>query len=281
MNPFITKKNINLMKGKEPESKIEKIPSKIKLNSTETNEGLKQIKFLSKKIVSFRINKNKKNNDAKKRKDSKNGRWTLKEHIEFLNGIAIYGNDLSKININSRNSVQLRSHAQKFFKKLKKVNDEQLGINFTPNYIKNFKDMVVHIKAVNYYYDIANVFLYLSEKYEKKRAKLSYKKNYIKNNNNNNKQGNEILLNEEKNDKVGININNIENYECNNIKLDNINMDLINNFVAYSYINIVLTYNINEQLKNILILLNDINSHYIELNHVNNSTDTNKEQNHI
>ena len=279
MNPFITKKNINLMKGKEPESKIEKIPSKIKLNSTETNEGLKQIKFLSKKIVSFRINKNKKNNDAKKRKDSKIGRWTLKEHIEFLNGIAIYGNDLSKININSRNSVQLRSHAQKFFKKLKKVNDEQLGINFTPNYIKNFKDMVVHIKAVNYYYDIANVFLYLSEKYEKKRAKLSYKKNYIKNNNN--KQGNEILLNEEKNDKMGININNIENYECNNIKLDNINMDLINNFVAYSYINIVLTYNINEQLKNILILLNDINSHYIELNHVNNSTDTNKEQNHI
>ena len=49
MNPFITKKNINLMNGKEPESKIEKIPSKIKLNSTETNEGLKQIKFLSKK----------------------------------------------------------------------------------------------------------------------------------------------------------------------------------------------------------------------------------------
>ena len=80
---------------------------------------------------------------------------------------------------------------------------------------------------------------------------------------------------------MGININNIENYDCNDIKLDNINMDLINNFVAYSHINIVLINNINEQLKNILILLNDINSHYIELNHVNNSTDTNKEQNHI
>ena len=250
------------------------------LNSPENNKDRKIIKFLTKKLNKFRVDNNNKNNNTKKRKNSKNGRWTLKEHIEFLNGIAKYGNDLSKIKINSRNSEQLRSHAQKFFKKLKKVNDEQLGINFTPNYIKNFKDMVVHIKAVNYYYNIANVFLYLSEKYEKKRAKLSYKKNYIKNNNNN-KQGNEILLNEEKNDKVGININNIENYECNNIKLDNINMDLINNFVAYSYINIVLTYNINEQLKNILILLNDINSHYIELNHVNNSTDTNKEQNHI
>jgi len=54
-------------------------------------------------------------------------------------------------------------------------------------------------------------------------------------------------------------------------------MDLINIFVAYSHINIVLINNINEQLKNILILLNDINSHYIELNHVNNNIDINKE----
>jgi len=180
MNPFITKKNINFKKGKEPESKIAKIPSKIDMNSSETNKDLKQIKFLSKKIVPFRINKYNKNNNSKKRKDSKNGRWTLKEHIEFLNGIAKYGNDLCKININSRNSAQLTPHAQKFFKKLKKVNGGQLGINFTPNYIKNFKDMVVHINSVNYNYDITNVFLYLFEKYEKKRVKLSYKKNYIK-----------------------------------------------------------------------------------------------------
>ena len=269
MNPFNTKKNINLKTNKEPESKIENIPSKINLNSSETNKDLKPTKFLTIKIVPFRINNNKnkkKNDDSKKNKDSKNGRWTLKEHIEFLNGIAKYGNDLSKIKINSRNSNQLRSHAQKFFKKLKKVNDEQLGINFTPNYIKTFKDMVNHIKFVNQNYDIANVFLYLSEKYEKKKVKLNYKKIYI----NHNQENNGLLLNEEKNDNVEISINNIGHYVCNDIKLDNINMNLINNFVAYSFINIVLINNINEQLKNVLFLLNYIKNYYIERKLINN-----------
>ena len=269
MNPFNTKKNINLKTNKEPESKIENIPSKINLNSSETNKDLKPTKFLTIKIVPFRINNNKnkkKNDDSKKNKDSKNGRWTLKEHIEFLNGIAKYGNDLSKIKINTRNSNQIRSHAQKFFKKLKKVNDEQLGINFTPNYIKTFKDMVNHIKFVNHNYDIANVFLYLSEKYEKKKVKLNYKKIYI----NHNQENNGLLLNEEKNDNVEISINNIGHYVCNDIKLDNINMNLINNFVAYSFINIVLINNINEQLKNVLFLLNYIKNYYIERKLINN-----------
>ena len=278
MNPFNTKKNINFKKNKKPELKTEKILSKINLNSFETNKDLKQKKFLSKKKVRYRNNNNKNNNErnySKKRKDSKNGRWTLKEHIEFLNGIAKYGNDLNKIKINSRNSVQLRSHAQKFFKKLKKVNDEQLGINFTSNYIKNLKDMVIHIKAINKNYDITNVFLYLSEKYEK-RVKLKKKKNYIKNNNKENKENKEILLNEGKNNNLANNINNTENYEGNNKLLDKINMDLINNFVAYSYINIVLINNINEQLKNLLILLNYINSFFIERNNVNNNMNIDK-----
>ena len=269
MNPLNNKKNINYKKNKKPELKIQKIPLKINLNSSETNKDLKPTKFLTIKIVPFRINNNKnkkKNDDSKKNKDSKNGRWTLKEHIEFLNGIAKYGNDLSKIKINSRNSNQLRSHAQKFFKKLKKVNDEQLGINFTPNYIKTFKDMVNHIKFVNQNYDIANVFLYLSEKYEKKKVKLNYKKIYI----NHNQENNGLLLNEEKNDNVEISINNIGHYVCNDIKLDSINMNLINNFVAYSFINIVLINNINEQLKNVLFLLNYIKNYYIERKLINN-----------
>jgi len=278
MNPFNTKKNINFKKNKKPELKTEKILSKINLNSSETNKDLKQKKFLSKKKVRYRNNNNKNNNErnySKKRKDSKSGRWTLKEHIEFLNGIAKYGNDLNKIKINSRNSVQLRSHAQKFFKKLKKVNDEQLGINFTSNYIKNLKDMVIHIKAINKNYDITNVFLYLSEKYEK-RVKLKKKRNYIKNNNKENKENKEILLNEGKNNNMANNINNTKNYEGNNKLLDKIDMDLINNFVAYSYINIVLINNINEQLKNLLILLNYINSFFIERNNVNNNMNIDK-----
>jgi SHAQKYF class myb-like DNA-binding protein len=262
------------MTSKDQESKNTKIPSNICLNSPEPTKDIKRIKFLTKKLITFRVDNNTKNNYPKKIKDSKNGRWTLKEHIEFLNGIAKYGNNLSKIKINSRNSEQLRSHAQKFFKKLKKVNDEQLGINFTPNYIKNIKDMVNHIKSVNYNYDVTNVFLYLSEKYEKKRVKFSDIKNCI----NNNEENNEILLNEDINDNVAINVNNIENYECNDKKLDNMRIDIINNFVGYSYLNLVLMNNINEQLKHILFLLNYINNHYIEVNSVNNNDDKNKQE---
>ena len=262
------------MTSKDQESKNTKIPSNICLNSPEPTKDIKRIKFLTKKLITFRVDNNTKNNYPKKIKDSKNGRWTLKEHIEFLNGIAKYGNNLSKIKINSRNSEQLRSHAQKFFKKLKKVNDEQLGINFTPNYIKNIKDMVNYIKSVNYNYNVTNVFLYLSEKYEKKRVKFSDIKNCI----NNNEENNEILLNEDINDNVAINVNNIENYECNNKKLDNMSIDIINNFVGYSYINLVLMNNINEQLKHILILLNYINNHYIGVNSANNNVDKNKQE---
>ena len=103
---------------------------------------------------------------------------------------------------------------------------------------------------------------------------MRYKKNYIINNNHEN---NEILLNEEKNDNVGINVNNIDNYEINDIKIDNISMNIINNFVLFSYINILLICYINEQLKNILIHLNGIYSHYTEVNSVNNNDDKNKQ----
>jgi len=133
--------------------------------------------------------------------------------------------------------------------------------------------MIIHIKAINKKYDITNVFLYLSEKYEKK-VKLKRKKNYIKNNNNIERE--EMLLNEGNNDNMENNINNIENNEVNNINPDNINMDLINNFVSYSYINIVLINNINEQLQNILFLLNYINSYYTERNNVNNNENIDK-----
>ena len=49
--------------------------------------------------------------------------------------------------------------------KLKRVKDEQIGIDFTSNNIDNLKEMINHIKSVNSDYDIVKVLLYLSEKY--------------------------------------------------------------------------------------------------------------------
>ena len=60
MNPLNNTKKIKYKKSKKPESKIEKIPSKINLNSSETNKELNQDKFLTKKIAPLRINNKKK-----------------------------------------------------------------------------------------------------------------------------------------------------------------------------------------------------------------------------
>ena len=61
-----------------------------------------------------------------------NGRWTKEEHEKFILGILstylglqLYGKDWKKIQalIGTRNGAQIRSHAQKFFIKIKKESD--------------------------------------------------------------------------------------------------------------------------------------------------------------
>ena len=172
MNPFDT--------IKKQSSDINNISPKTFVVTKESNKDLNRIKFITKKLRKFRVVHFKpKNWIYSNNNNSKKGRWTLKEHIEFLKGIDKYGKDLKKIKINSRSLIQLRSHAQKFFISLKKVKDTQLGINFTSNSIKNIKDMVDHIKSVNNEYNIVYVFLYLSEKYNQKNEKLNENENYI------------------------------------------------------------------------------------------------------
>ena len=50
------------------------------------------------------------------------GRWEPKEHIMFLGGCLQYGNNWKKVEayVKTRTSTQIRSHAQKFLKKLEK-----------------------------------------------------------------------------------------------------------------------------------------------------------------
>ena len=99
-------------------------------------------------------------------KCSKIGRWTLKEHIRYLQAIDRYGLNWKKIKkvIKTRTSNQIRSHNQKFLKKIKQCKDEDLGIDFTLDSIHNMKDVIKHIRLVNDEFDIVNVLLYMSEK---------------------------------------------------------------------------------------------------------------------
>eukprot|EP00536_Pseudo-nitzschia_multiseries_P016337 jgi/Psemu1/263567/estExt_Genewise1Plus.C_10800004 len=55
------------------------------------------------------------------------GRWTTEEHDAFLIGIEMYGKEWKKVaaKVKTRTVVQTRTHAQKYFQKLKKENEGQ------------------------------------------------------------------------------------------------------------------------------------------------------------
>ena len=70
-----------------------------------------------------------------------NGRWTNDEHKKFVEGILKFGNDWKKVqkHLKTRSSAQARSHAQKFFLKIKKYNIIRLDNN--TNKIKSLYDV--------------------------------------------------------------------------------------------------------------------------------------------
>ena len=201
-------------------------------------------KFLTRKVDHFHVDKN----DSfigDKTKCKKEGRWTLKEHIQFLQALVQFGTNWKKLLdfIPSRTPIQIRSHSQKFFKRLKQCKDIELGIDFTSRHINNVNDMVDHIKSVNKDYNIVNVFLYLSEKcYPNKNIQKSDNDNNI-NININNFFNETININN--NNKSNIFLFNNDNEENIIDKEININKQIINNNLSSIPINNILINNIN------------------------------------
>ena len=231
------------------------------------------------------------------------GRWTLKEHLQFLEGLDKYGVKWKKIKtlIKTRTTAQIRSHSQKFFLKLKRVKDEQLGIDFTSDNIDNIKEMINHIKSVNSDYDIVKVLLYLSEKFyanKKEQKNINNKKELNSNNEkNSNFYENNInidnnLTNDINNNLISTNANPeiydnqtvIYNNFNNNIK-DTIlmsNFNFINNIIISNYINNINTVNNNLNFinnnnflnTNLMIQNGPINNFYpINIQFINNNID--------
>jgi SHAQKYF class myb-like DNA-binding protein len=103
------------------------------------------------------------------------GKWTEEEHEKFIEGILLYGNEWKKVQdiIKTRSSAQARSHAQKFFMKIKKSLenvDENLNLNeknkkiddiiaeiipkkFDNNLNKNQKDKLLSAISCNIKYE--------------------------------------------------------------------------------------------------------------------------------
>ena len=97
-----------------------------------------KIKFLSKKVMRFKIIRE----DRKKDNNTEVGRWTKDEKEKFLQGISIYDTNWKKFTnlIKTRTLIQIRSHAQKFLIKLKNYKNKKLGIDFTLNTITKQKE---------------------------------------------------------------------------------------------------------------------------------------------
>ena len=120
------------------------------------------------------------------------GRWTINEHKKFLEAIIKYGNDWKEVQkyIGTRSSSQARSHAQKFFIKLKqdqsksKISDM---IDYSNSSIKTFHDTLHSLpseKKQKIIQELENVVFdkEISNKKRKTQKNLNGKNNFSETN---------------------------------------------------------------------------------------------------
>ena len=82
------------------------------------------------------------------------GRWSDEEHQKFIDGILEYGNEWKKVQqiIKTRSSTQARSHAQKFFLRVKKIiknNGGNFNINEKDKIFENIINNILPNKNLN------------------------------------------------------------------------------------------------------------------------------------
>ena len=82
-------------------------------------------------------------------KGKNEGRWSYEENIKFIKAYVNFGKNyrLSQKYIGTRNRIQIRTHAQKFFKKLKKLKNNDF--DFSKDNIKNLSDIFKLIGTKN------------------------------------------------------------------------------------------------------------------------------------
>ena len=292
-----------------------KIPKKInnKLISNTINNSNNEIKnpkhnltskfSLNKKIKLFKV-ETFEEYDPDEDKTPNSGKWTLKEQIQFLQALDKFGMKWKKFRkiIKTRTKNQIRSHNQKLFKRLKNCKDEELGIDFTSDKIKNMNDIIKHIKSVNKNFDVVNILLYISGKYSSnvitKNSNIIEKtvninnifENDIKSNTNNEINLNKVPdINKVNNLSKEANKQLINNYFDNNNNsfrqnknIFNSNIyNLMNNFIDDKMI-INFVNNINNNINNNIILDSNnqnLNNDYLSNYNKNNSLNNNISEN--
>jgi len=80
------------------------------------------------------------------------GRWQPEEHQRFIEAILKFGNEWKQVqkHVGTRSSTQARSHAQKFFVKIKKANILDFNIDLSKNSIKTLHDLANSMNTDEY-----------------------------------------------------------------------------------------------------------------------------------
>lgn len=96
---------------------------------------------------------NKINNNAFNNKTYSAGRWKSDEHKRFIDAIIRYGNNWRQVQkyVGTRSSTQTRSHAQKFFEKLKRSQlFKRENYDFSKNSLKILHDIMKNLPDKEY-----------------------------------------------------------------------------------------------------------------------------------
>ena len=242
------------MKQINPEQKV--LENQIKTPSQLLGNKTKRFKVI-KKIENNKVSSSKPLTEQKVNE----GRWSYDEQVKFIIAIGKDGTNWKKIkkSISTRTLPQIRSHAQKFYNRLKLCKNVKLGIDFTSNEIQGIKDMINHIKSVNSNYDIAKIFLFFANKLniDNKDEKIDENnfENYTKE-----EKDNPNLKNEQKaifpqvfTDSKNMDVNKILLLNSIN-NFNNFNLMTLNYFnnasVANNYMNLLLYINYLQCLNN-------------------------------
>ena len=228
------KYNINISKNQIP-----KLNNQNEKNQTNINQSNQQIikKIFPRKqmfkltFVRSSQNQNKhktkselsannliKNNNKQRKNNISNikyscGRWKEDEHKRFIEAIIKYGNDWKQVQkyVKTRSSTQARSHAQKFFVKIKKSKVLDFNLDLSKTSIKMFHDMIKEASQEKYDKILSalnSVAFERGSNYEKKKREKIYIRNNINDNNINYINNNILKENEfDTNNNLNVTIN--------------------------------------------------------------------------
>ena len=137
-------KNIlDIKDTKKGNNKINFLRKKTEINFTITKDIEKKPKFFTTKYF-------KKNDIDEPTENTNEGKWSSEEHIKFIQSFVNYGKKWATIqkSVGTRSSSHVRSHAQKFFLRLKRLNTDKYSFNFQNSNIKSLSD-VINIISIN------------------------------------------------------------------------------------------------------------------------------------